>query len=534
MTETLDNQAHEDLAIGFVLAGKYKILEKLGQGGMGIVYRANHLLLGRTVAVKTMHPGMREGKRFQNEAAAAASLNHPNIVAIHDFGLADRLAYLVMDFLKGETLDSMVSQKVLELPQFFSIFKQACAGLDHAHRRGVIHRDLKCSNLMLIFTDEQSDLFLKIVDFGLAKMISATGLELQSLTTTGTMVGTPLYMSPEQIRGLELDGRADIYSLGIVMYRSLNGYYPITGSSATDTVCKHLTDAPLEMKAKIPESLKSLILSCLEKAPNQRPASMAELARELEIIKGEALSFDNSKQACLAATQPSTVSDKTIPIVDVSPASAPKKSIRHLEASEPPALPGQPKPEHNRIRRFVFPGLITISLLITAAIYLFSNWSAENPPGNHRQLTPPPSAQAEQKNKANSDNSLDLVHEARIAAERQDLDRVKAIYKTLRRKDWVEDDNASAFFHLAELSKEKSNYNDAIVLYSQSEKVLAATNSPEAEILNNRAWLHMMLGDCYRNLHQDALASQSYQKAASLALPNSRAHAELQHRNAVP
>lgn len=509
MTELLDDEAHEDLAIGFVLAGKYKILEKLGHGGMGIVYRANHLLLGRTVAVKTMHPGMREGKRFQNEAASAASLNHPNIVAIYDFGLADKLAYLVMDFLKGETLDSMVNQKVLELPQFFSIFNQACAGLEHAHRRGVIHRDLKCNNMMLVHSDEQRDLFLKIVDFGLAKMFSATGLELQGLTTTGKILGTPLYMSPEQIRGLALDGRADIYSLGIVMYRCLNGYYPITGSSATDTLCKHLTDAPVEMKAQIPKSLKDLILSCLEKAPNQRPASMAELAGELERIQQEVLGLDNFKPADLSTPQQSAVSEKTIQMSDLNRAT----------------------PDQSRFRRFAFPGLITMSVLTTAAMYLFSKQLNQEPLGNRRPI---PSPQTEHQNKSNSDNLLELVHEARMAAERKNLDRVKAIYKTLRRKDWVEDDDASAFFHLAELSKEKSDYNDAIVLYSQSERVLAATNSSEAEMLNNRAWLLMVIGDCYRNLRQNDLASQSYKKAAALALPDSRAHAELQHRNAVP
>ena len=516
MTELLDDDAHESLAIGYVLAGKYKILEKLGQGGMGVVYRANHLLLGRTVAVKTMHPEIRESKRFQNEAASAASLNHPNIVAIHDFGLADKVAYLVMDFLKGETLDSMVSQNLLELPQFFSIFRQACAGLEHAHRRGIIHRDLKCSNLMLIDTDEQSDLFLKIVDFGLAKMVSASGLDLQGLTTTGKILGTPLYMSPEQIRGLELDGRADIYSLGIVMYRCLNGYYPITGSSATDTLCKHLTDAPLEMKAKIPTSLKSLIFSCLEKAAKQRPASMADLAGELERIEKEVQSLDNFKQDGPASHQPSAVPEDTNEIVS-------ERTIKMANLS-------QAKPEQNRIRPYVFPGLITISLLITASMYLFSRQLTQELPDNRRKITPP---QQEHQNKSNSDNSLELVHEARSAAERNDIARVKSIYKTLRRKDWVEEDDASAFYHLAELSKEKSDYNDAIVLYSESEKVLAATNSSEAEIVNNRAWLHMMLGDCYRKLRKNDLASQSYQKAAALALPDSRAHAELQHRDAV-
>ena len=274
------------LSPGALFAEKYRILSVLGQGGMGVVYKAEHLLMQRIVALKTVLTSLTANSqaayRFQQEAKAASSLSHPNIVGVHDFGIADGNAYLVMDYLEGRTL----SHDQLEFDRFIHIFKQACGALDHAHKRGIIHRDLKCGNLMLVQVEDDRD-FLKLVDFGLAKIIAPErGSELQSLTTTGMIVGSPLYMSPEQCRGRDLDPRSDIYSLGCVMYEALVGEPPFVGETALDTMCQHLSQtAPsmLELNPDIDPRLDKLVAQMLHKDPNMRPQSMSAVAHQLDI-----------------------------------------------------------------------------------------------------------------------------------------------------------------------------------------------------------------------------------------------------------
>ena len=283
----LEPDVLEDLlSPGSLFAEKYRILAVLGQGGMGVVYKAEHLFMKRIVALKTVLTALTANStaayRFAQEAKAASSLSHPNIVGVHDFGIANGNAYLVMDYLEGRTL----AHDQLSFQRFTHIFKQACDALEHAHKRGVIHRDLKCGNLMLVRNEDDPD-FLKLVDFGLAKIISPErGAEQQSLTTTGMIVGSPLYMSPEQCRGRELDARSDIYSLGCVMYEALTGEPPLVGETALDTMCLHLSqNAPsmLELNQNIDPRLDQLVAKMLKKEPDQRPQSMAAVSQELNI-----------------------------------------------------------------------------------------------------------------------------------------------------------------------------------------------------------------------------------------------------------
>jgi eukaryotic-like serine/threonine-protein kinase len=276
--------------VGTVFVDRYEIVCIIGEGGMGKVYRARHKLMKRLVAIKVVHPHLVSSAvtltRFQQEAEAASCLNHPNIVAVHDFGLAPR-AYLVMDYLDGVSLaDLLENDAHLSLERSLHIFVQICSGLAHAHQHGVVHRDLKPSNIMLIDVDGQTD-FVKIVDFGIAKLMLRDMEESKHLTVTGEIFGSPLFMSPEQCRAKSLDGRSDIYSLGCIMYRTLTGIQPIVGLELMECLYNHVNTAPRPFsdncpELNLPEALEMIVLKCMEKDQEKRFQSMQELKDALE------------------------------------------------------------------------------------------------------------------------------------------------------------------------------------------------------------------------------------------------------------
>jgi serine/threonine protein kinase len=298
------------LQAGHLFAERYEILAVRGQGGMGVVYKARHILLRRLVAIKLLscaNVSEYDLKRFEQEARSASHLSHPNIVDIHDFGItADSQAYLVMDYLDGPSLeDVLLASENLPLPRFLHIFSQTCRALQHAHSRGVIHRDVKASNIMLIESDEQQDI-VKLVDFGLAKLtIPERG---PSITKSGVILGSPLFMSPEMCRGLKVDLRCDIYSLGCLMYKAVSGQYPFVGESAMDTMLKHINDPPLPFsdvapRLTIPPSLETVILRAMEKDPDARQSSMKELEAQLQEAIAPFLEAPASKSQAAAAVR---------------------------------------------------------------------------------------------------------------------------------------------------------------------------------------------------------------------------------------
>lgn len=268
----------------------WQLAEKLGEGGMGSVYRAKHQLLERTVAIKLLHPNLlHEGKsrlRFQEEAMAVGALNHKNIVGVSDCGVTEEgEPFLIMELLSGKSLSSLIkSSKALSMKQAVPIFIQICQGLEHAHRHGTIHRDLKPSNI--IVTDSQNAV-VKIVDFGIAKRLSTVNDEqLQRLTSTGELVGSPIYMSPEQSRGTAPDARSDIYSLGILMYEALTGAPPFTGNTFFETLAMHL-DAPVPKFAGKGTSsdlaaMEPIVLRCLAKFPGDRYQTVEEVHDDIQ------------------------------------------------------------------------------------------------------------------------------------------------------------------------------------------------------------------------------------------------------------
>lgn len=264
---------------------RYQVIKKLGSGGMGAVYQAVDSALEKTVAVKILLPGLSSETiiRFQQEAKAAARLDHPNIVKVLDFGQTQNGdLFLIMDFVGSTSLEDIINQeKRIALDRALPIFIQIAAGLKHAHDNDILHRDIKPSNVMI---SEKQEGNVQIVDFGLAKLQSAD--DSQKLTTTGTHVGSPLYMSPEQAGGIETDVRADIYSLGCLMYRTLTGTPPLKGDTLFDTIQMHRNAVPLLLNetdcgVDFSVEIEELVAKSLEKDPKNRFQSADELLSAL-------------------------------------------------------------------------------------------------------------------------------------------------------------------------------------------------------------------------------------------------------------
>jgi serine/threonine-protein kinase len=286
------------------LADRYKIEHRLGTGGMGVVYLAWHELMERWVAIKMLKQSFiedeRSVKRFQQEAKAASRLKHPNVITLHDFGLAPTTGqpYMVMDYLVSTHSDPKhkarsLAQEIKECEQLpveraIHILSQACEALEHAHRQGVIHRDVKPANIMIV-PNEDDPYFVKVVDFGVAKLlpINAQDAASQGVTQVGEICGSPVYMSPEQCMGQALDPRADIYSMGIVLYEALTGRIPLVGKNMVETMAKHMNDqAPSFSSVRpdlfIPDKLEQIVMTALNKHPHGRQQTMAELAQDLQ------------------------------------------------------------------------------------------------------------------------------------------------------------------------------------------------------------------------------------------------------------
>lgn len=282
-----------DPLVGKVFAERYTITSLLGFGGMSVVYKAQHKLMDRTVAIKMLHAGIKGDpaslERFRLEAQAASSLNHQNIIAVYDFGVTPQSeAFFVMDFLDGESLADMLERKGrLPWERAVTIFKQICDGLGAAHRKSIVHRDLKPANVVLI-KDEGIEI-VKLVDFGIAKLLPGAGKQQQQLTKTGEIFGSPIYMSPEQCLGKELDIRSDIYALGCLMYETLTGQPPLLGETFLETLNKHVGEKPKPMNevapdANIPAELEQIIFKCMEKDPKDRFQTTEEIRDQLTVL----------------------------------------------------------------------------------------------------------------------------------------------------------------------------------------------------------------------------------------------------------
>ena len=279
-----------DARIGTVLGGKYRIVRKLGEGGMGAVYVSVQEPLGRKVAVKVLLPVLARDAtlvgRFQREAELAASLGHPNIVQVTDFGVDDEgSAFLVMDLLDGESLGGLLEREVALAPNRVRfISTQVLSALEAAHARGVVHRDLKPDNIYLTSVSGVADL-VKLLDFGIARLIEGDGDH--KMTATGQVLGTPAYMSPEQARGKPVDARSDLYALGVVMYEALSGRMPVNGSNYHELMFAIVGETPTPLAELVPgldPALVAVVERSMAKDPNARYANAAEMRAALDAL----------------------------------------------------------------------------------------------------------------------------------------------------------------------------------------------------------------------------------------------------------
>ncbi|HYR86085.1 MAG TPA: serine/threonine-protein kinase, partial [Terriglobia bacterium] len=264
-------------------AGRYELREELGRGAMGVVYRAHDPVIGRDVAVKTMHlseagTGMsREDLigRFQTEARAAGLLTHPNIVVVYDAGEEEGIFYITMELVEGRSLQTMLDgRQLFPLPRVVRLMEQVCSALDFAHQRNVVHRDIKPANLMLTADDT-----VKITDFGTAKILQF------GTAQTSHVMGTPSYMSPEQVKGKPVDGRSDIFSLGVILYELMTGEKPFPGQNITTVIYKIINEDPIpprSLDSSIHPGLSAVITHALAKEPSARFQTCQELLDALK------------------------------------------------------------------------------------------------------------------------------------------------------------------------------------------------------------------------------------------------------------
>ena len=356
--------AGQDL-LGQVIADRYHILKKLGEGGMGQVYLAEHVKMGRKGAIKVMTPAMVHDPdavaRFNREASNASRISHPNVCAIYDFGeTPDGLIYLAMEFIEGEPLTNLLEHgAALPVERAVRIFVQVADALQAAHDLGIVHRDLKPDNIMRSRARDGSDV-VKVVDFGIAKAVG--GDDTQRVTKTGLVVGTPEFMSPEQLSGDKLDGRSDIYSLALVLFKMLTGTLPFQASTVQETMIKRLTDEPLKLAEARPDlhfpvGLQEALDAGLARTPADRYQSVTRFAADVMKVVG-------SPRASAQVAVPSTRSDAD-PETELLKVPVVSRSL-----TMPPGPPAPPAPVRRRGLVPIVAGALVIAAGASVAVRL--------------------------------------------------------------------------------------------------------------------------------------------------------------------
>jgi serine/threonine protein kinase len=282
-TETFQSGIIKELKSGTTFAGRYQVIEELGKGGMGRVYKVFDEKIKEKIALKLLKPEISEDEqaieRFSNELRFSRKISHRHVCRMYDLGEADGTHYITMEYVSGEDLKSILRMMgPMSAGKVVFIAKQVCEGLAEAHRLGVVHRDLKPQNIMI---DREGN--IRIMDFGIAR-----SLKVKGMTGAGVVIGTPEYMSPEQIEGQEVDNRSDIYSLGIILYEMATGRVPFQGDTFLSIAVKQKTEQPRnprELNPQIPDDLNRLILRCLEKSKEKRYQKAEDILADLSKIE---------------------------------------------------------------------------------------------------------------------------------------------------------------------------------------------------------------------------------------------------------
>ncbi len=390
-------QRTDDPLVGQVLAGKYRIEEKIDEGGMGAVYRATHILMEKTLAIKVLHPALAADDnivaRFTREAKAASRISHPHALTVTDFGESENgVVFLVMEYLRGRTLKDVVrSEGHLALPRAVEIIRQVCGALDAAHAEGVVHRDLKSDNIMLEETAGGD--WAKVLDFGIAKIKEKVGTQDPGLTAPNLIIGTPQYMSPEQCsQASEIDSRSDIYSLGVILFEMLVGHVPFTGDSPTAIMMHHLQDAPpsiLDERADLPPAVGGVVARALAKNPEERYQTAGELSDELAQAATDEVSAPvvnptiEQKLNTDRIVVPTGLNDvpritENKELDEATGVSGRVPPVRHVPEEEfvPSFVEQEPEPPTN-LWRIALPA-IAVLVVVFALIYAFTGRSAND------------------------------------------------------------------------------------------------------------------------------------------------------------
>ena len=397
--QTLRAAAPAGDLVGQVVADRYHVLRKLGEGGMGQVYLAEHVKMGRRSAIKVMNPSMVHDpdavSRFNREAANASRITHPNVCAIYDFGeTADGTIYLAMEFIEGEPLTSLLERDGALPPlRAAHIVVQVAEALQAAHDLGIVHRDLKPDNVMVGRGRDGADV-VKVVDFGIAKAVG--GEDSQKVTKTGLVVGTPEFMSPEQLAGDKLDGRSDIYSLALVLYKMLTGKLPFEATTVQETMIKRLTDDPLTLAAvrpdrTFPAGLQETLDAALTRSPADRYQSAAKFANDLAAVTG--LGRGAGAASPLPATRGGGDEGKT-QLLDAG-------GTARIAARTPPVQ-----------RRSFLPAIVGAVVLVAAGGGYFALGRRSG--ASHAETTQPPATDTARRDSASSQRMLGTHNPSRI------------------------------------------------------------------------------------------------------------------------
>jgi len=429
-TATIDETPLANL-VGKMIGGRYRVLAKLGQGGMGTVFRAEQVSLRRMVALKVLDPALFTGRehvqRFHAEAETAAKLSHPHTVTLYDFGETSehgaRLLFIAMELIPGRSLRAVIADEgPLTGARVCDIAEQVASSLADAHAHGIVHRDLKPDNVMLSERAGRRD-FARVLDFGIAKMRDAPdgagGVSaFPAVTRVGDILGTPLYMSPEQILGDKVDGRADVYALGVMLYEMLTQRLPFDAKTLPAMLSMHLHSPPIPMEQRRPEvqvdaALRQLVARCMAKPREQRPASMEVLRTELSRLRdalgggGPGVTPTGGQpaaayQATMAAATPPVAHAFTPPPTQVpggvvpgypqtgpAPAAYPPPSAVAPAAviSPPPSLTATAAPTRSRTP-LILAVLVIVAGLGVGAYFLFLGGGSDSPPSASNSPSP--------------------------------------------------------------------------------------------------------------------------------------------------
>ncbi|MBI4850919.1 MAG: SUMF1/EgtB/PvdO family nonheme iron enzyme [Acidobacteria bacterium] len=375
-TPLIEAPDQSDPFIGKVLEGKYLIVSRIGAGGMGNVYRGRHTKMETNVAIKILHASMvsdaKAVERFRREARAALAVNHPNAIQVMDFGVTeDQTVFIVMELLDGTSLQKILeTEKIIPVEKTVKIFKQICAAVSAAHLKDVIHRDLKPDNVIVLNYNQPTEQ-VKVLDFSIAK-VSSGDKNAQALTEIGLVVGTPQYMSPEQAQGIELDKRADIYSLGVCLYQLLTGALPFTAASSMALALKHIHALPRpvrEVNNKIPLEIETVVMKAMAKRPNDRQQTADELSDELEkALAASGRSATTSSASGLAAStnsgqNPITSSNLISSTNTPRPIPTPRQTSHSLKLNQP-----QPSYVESTKEKKGYGVLITVAIVIVVLL----------------------------------------------------------------------------------------------------------------------------------------------------------------------